>query len=38
MPNYARVLLDDSGGRAFDYGVPETLNAVVGSRVRGLAG
>ena len=32
--NYAKVLLDDSGGRAFDYGVPETLNAVVGSRVR----
>ena len=31
---YAKVLLDDSGGRAFDYGIPETLNAVVGSRVR----
>ncbi len=32
--NYAKVLLDDSGGRAFDYGVPEGLAAVVGSRVR----
>ena len=34
MPKFARVLLDDSGGRAFDYEVPEALAAVVGSRVR----
>ena len=34
MPNFAKVLLDDSGGRAFDYEVPEVLAAVVGSRVR----
>jgi primosomal protein N' (replication factor Y) (superfamily II helicase) len=31
---FAKVLLDDSGGRAFDYEVPDGLNAVVGSRVR----
>ena len=31
---FAKVLLDDSGGRAFDYEVPAGLNAVVGSRVR----
>ncbi|MEK0450608.1 MAG: primosomal protein [Verrucomicrobiota bacterium] len=31
---FAKVLLDDSGGRAFDYEVPSGLNAVVGSRVR----
>jgi primosomal protein N' (replication factor Y) len=34
MPKYARVLLDDSGGRVFDYEVPETLTPAVGSRVR----
>ncbi len=34
MAKFARVLLDDSGGRAFDYEVPASLNAVVGSRVR----
>jgi primosomal protein N' (replication factor Y) (superfamily II helicase) len=34
MPTYARVLLDDSGGRAFDYEVPEQLSLVVGARVR----
>jgi primosomal protein N' (replication factor Y) len=34
MPKFARVLLDESGGRAFDYEVPETLALVVGSRVR----
>ncbi len=34
MPKYARVLLDDSGGRAFDYEIPEALSPAVGSRVR----
>lgn len=34
MPKYARVLLDDSGGRAFDYEVPDSLSLAVGSRVR----
>ena len=34
MPNYASVLVDESGGRAFDYGVPEGVALSVGSRVR----
>jgi primosomal protein N' (replication factor Y) len=34
MPTFARVLLDDSGGRAFDYEVPAELSLAVGSRVR----
>ncbi len=34
MPNYASVLVDESGGRAFDYGVPEGATLSVGSRVR----
>lgn len=36
MPKYARVLVDDSGGRAFDYELPEAVagSLVVGSRVR----
>ncbi len=36
MPKYARVLLDESGGRAFDYAIPGNAAAtvVVGSRVR----
>ena len=34
MPNYASVLVDESGGRAFDYGVPEGGTLSVGSRVR----
>ncbi|MEO6742466.1 MAG: primosomal protein N' [Chthoniobacteraceae bacterium] len=36
MPKFARVLLDDSGGRVFDYGIPETAggSVAVGSRVR----
>ncbi len=36
MPKYARVLLDESGGRAFDYAIPASAEAavVVGSRVR----
>ena len=36
MPKYASVLLDESGGRAFDYEVPEAVAAAVaiGTRVR----
>ena len=34
MPNYASVLVDESGGRAFDYGLPEGVALSVGSRVR----
>ncbi len=34
MSTYARVLLDESGGRAFDYGVPEGVRLGVGWRVR----
>src|SRR5688572_11297108 len=34
MPKFARVLLDDSGGRVFDYEVPDALAPAVGSRVR----
>ncbi len=36
MPRFARVLLDDSGGRVFDYAIPETAGGTVavGSRVR----
>ena len=36
MPKYASVLLDESGGRAFDYEVPEAVAATVaiGTRVR----
>ena len=36
MPKFARVLLDDSGGRVFDYGIPKTAGGTVagGSRVR----
>ncbi len=34
MPNYASVLVDESGGRAFDYGVPPGAAVSVGSRVR----
>ena len=34
MPKFARVLLDESGGRAFDYEIPESVSLVVGSRVR----
>jgi primosomal protein N' (replication factor Y) len=34
MPTYASVLLDDSGGRAFDYEVPAAVEVAVGSRVR----
>src|SRR5688500_4637548 len=34
MPTYARVLLDESGGRSFDYEVPEGLTLAVGYRVR----
>ncbi|MEQ1851826.1 MAG: primosomal protein N', partial [Chthoniobacteraceae bacterium] len=34
MPQYASVLVDDSGGRAFDYEVPPSVNVAIGSRVR----
>ncbi len=36
MPKYARVMVDDSGGNAFDYELPEPIAATlqVGSRVR----
>ena len=36
MSKFARVLLDDSGGWVFDYGIPEAVSSVVavGSRVR----
>jgi len=36
MPKYARVLVDDSAGKAFDYELPEAVAAVLqpGSRVR----
>jgi len=34
MSTYARVLLDDSGGRSFDYGVPDGVKLGVGWRVR----
>lgn len=36
MPRFARVMVDDSGGNAFDYELPEPLRAVlqVGCRVR----
>jgi primosomal protein N' (replication factor Y) len=36
MPRYARVLVDDSAGKAFDYELPEAVAAVlkVGARVR----
>ena len=36
MPRFARVLLDDSAGRVFDYAIPEAVGGVcaVGSRVR----
>ena len=36
VPKYARVFVDDSGGRAFDYELPEAVmgTLVVGSRVR----
>ena len=36
MPKFARVLVDESGGRAFDYEVPEGAGAAVavGARVR----
>ncbi len=34
MSNYASVLVDESGGRAFDYGVPPGAAVSVGSRVR----
>ncbi len=36
MPKYARVMVDDSGGNAFDYELPEPVAASlsVGSRVR----
>jgi len=36
MPRFARVLLDDSAGRVFDYAIPETVGGAcaVGSRVR----
>ena len=36
MPKFARILLDNSGGRVFDYGIPDAVAAVVavGSRVR----
>src|SRR5437773_11236828 len=36
MPKYASVMVDDSGGRAFDYEVPDAVAATiaVGTRVR----
>jgi primosomal protein N' (replication factor Y) len=36
MPRYARVLVDDSAGKAFDYELPEAVAAVLqpGARVR----
>ena len=36
MPRFARVMVDDSGGNAFDYELPETLapSLTIGSRVR----
>ena len=36
MPKYARVLVDDSAGKAFDYELPEAVAALLqpGSRVR----
>jgi len=36
MPSYARVMVDDSGGNAFDYALPEAVAATleIGSRVR----
>ena len=36
MPRFARVLVDESGGRAFDYEVPDAVGPAlaVGSRVR----
>src|SRR5205823_3411572 len=36
MPKYARVLVDDSAGKAFDYELPEAVAGLVqpGSRVR----
>jgi primosomal protein N' (replication factor Y) len=34
MPKYASVLVDESGGRAFDYEVPPALTLAVGTRVR----
>lgn len=34
MATYARVLLDESGGRSFDYGIPEGSPVGVGWRVR----
>jgi primosomal protein N' (replication factor Y) len=36
MPKYARVLVDDSAGKAFDYELPEAVAAVLqpGARVR----
>jgi hypothetical protein len=36
MPTYARVMVDDSGGNAFDYELPPEVAArlQIGSRVR----
>ena len=36
MPKYARVLVDDSDGKAFDYELPEAVAGFIqpGSRVR----
>lgn len=34
MPKYARVLIDESGGKAFDYELPATADLKVGCRVR----
>ena len=36
MPKYARVLVDDSAGKAFDYELPEAVAGTLkpGSRVR----
>lgn len=34
MPKYARVMVDESGGNAFDYELPEGIALQIGSRVR----
>src|SRR5687767_13100913 len=36
MPRFARVMVDDSGGNAFDYALPEAIASAlaIGSRVR----
>ena len=40
MPKYARVLVDDSAGRAFVYELPEAVAGTLqpGSRVRVVGG